>query len=293
MLPITEAGNIDFAALADEIDFLCTTDVAGIYSNGTACEFHNQTEAEFDQLSDLLATRAVKAGKPFQIGVSNSNPRVARERLQRVCALDPWGVQITLPDWWPPAASERERFVAGMNAIADGMPLILYNPPHAKVQLSLDDFVALRKTAPSMVGVKVKGGDAAWYKERQEKLPDFSVFVGGNSVAFGRPRGADGAYSNVACLSPNGAVRYWDLIETDLAAAQDLEARFVKFLRTHLIPVARRDGLSDAALDKLMAAAGGWGPISARLMWPYSFADEDTVAAVARAARDEMPELFA
>lgn len=293
MLPITEAGTIDFVALADEIDFLCATNVAGIYSNGTACEFHNQTEAEFDLLSELLATRALKAGKPFQIGVSNSNPRVARERLQRVRDLDPRGVQITLPDWWPPAAPERTRFVEGMNEAANGVPLILYNPPHAKVQLTLDDFVNLRQAASGIVGVKVKGGNEAWYAERREKLPDFSVFVGGNSVAFGRPRGADGSYSNVACLSPNGAVRYWDLIKTDLAAAEDLEARFVKFLRTHLIPVARRDGLSDAALDKLMAAAGGWGPISARLMWPYSFADDETVAAVARAARDEMPELFA
>jgi len=202
-------------------------------------------------------------------------------------------VQVTLPDWWPPAPPERARFLAGMHEAADGIPLILYNPPHAKVQLTIDDFVALRNAAPGLVGVKVKGGDRAWYTERRAKLPGFSVFVAGNTVAFGRPRGADGSYSNVACLSPDGAVRYWNLVETDPAAAEELETRFAAFLKTHLLPLARRDGLSDAALDKLMAAAGGWGPISARLLWPYSFADVGTVGAVARAARACMPELFA
>ena len=292
LLPIAQDGTIDFGALDTELEILCASSVAGVYSNGTAAEFHNQTEAEFDRISDMVSAHARRAGKPFQIGVNNTNPRLARERLQRITALHPWGAQVTLPDWWPPAPAERARFMEGMNAAADGLPLILYNPPHAKVQLSIDDIAALREVAPGLVGVKVKGGDAAWYDERREKLGDLSVFVGGHSVAFGRPRGADGAYSNVACLSPDGAVRYWHLIETDPAAAEDLEARFSLFLKTHLMPLVQRDGLSDAALDKLMAAAGGWGPVSARLLWPYSYADDDAVAAVAHAARRDLPELF-
>lgn len=292
MLPIDERGRIDSVALADQVDILCATRVAGVYCNGTAGEFHNQTEDEFDLVAESLASGCKKAGKPFQVGVSNSNPRVALHRLKRVRDLQPNGVQITLPDWWPPAAIERDTFVAGMSEAAPDTSLILYNPPHAKVKLVIDDFVRLRTRAANLVGVKVLGGDENWYAERREKLPEFSVFVAGNRVAFGRPKGADGSYSNVACLSPNGAVDYWDLIETDPEAALALEARFISFLQTYLVPLAREQGLSDAALDKLMAAAGGWGGISPRLLWPYSGANDATVKHIAQTARNELPELF-
>ncbi|MCC0025183.1 MAG: dihydrodipicolinate synthase family protein [Hyphomicrobiaceae bacterium] len=292
MLPINPNGEIDFGALAEEVDIMCASSVAGIYTNGTAAEFFNQTEAEFDQITELVAARAQKSGKPFQIGVSNSNPRIARDRLLRAQSFAPTGVQVTLPDWWPPSSIENTRFMAGMQEAAGEVPLILYNPPHAKRQLSLSEVAALRAVAPNMVGIKVKGGDDAWYAERRALLPDFSVFVAGHTVAHGRPRGADGAYSNVACLSPDGAVRYWDMIETDRDAAEDLEARFLAFLKTHLVPLAQAKGLSDAALDKLMAAAGGWGPVTSRLLWPYSGADASDVQAIAEAARNELPELF-
>lgn len=292
MLPIDEHGEIDFGALAEEVEIMCASTLAGIYTNGTAAEFFNQTEAEFEKITDLVLSRAQTSGKPVQIGVSNSNPRVARDRLRRVQSLGPTGVQVTLPDWWPPSTIENTRFMDGMQEAAGETPLILYNPPHAKRQLSLREVADLRGVAPNMVGIKVKGGDEAWYAERQELLPDFSVFVAGHTVAFGRPLGADGAYSNVACLSPDGAVRYWDLIETDQAAASELEARFLAFLRSYLVPLAQAKGLSDAALDKLMAAAGGWGPMNSRLLWPYSGADGIDVEAIAEVARHELPELF-
>lgn len=291
LLPVTAAGAVDFGALAEELAILCACGLAGVYSNGTAAEFHNQTEAEFDRFSQLLAEAAGKAGKPFQIGVSNSNPRLARERLQRIGALRPWAVQITLPDWWPPAEAERRRFVEGMAEAAQGIPLILYNPGHAKARLTLEEIAALCAAVPTLAGVKVGGGDDDWYGRRRALLPGLSVFVAGHTVAFGRPRGADGAYSNVACLSPEGALRYWQMIETAPEAARDLEARFGAFLAAHMMPLARA-GLSDAALDKAMAAAGGWGPVGPRLLWPYSGASAEDVAVIARSARASMPELF-
>lgn len=293
MLPVTPADTVDFTVLDEELEILCAGSLAGIYSNGTACEFHDQTEDEFDRLSEMVAFRARRAGKPFQIGVSNTNPRLARERLARIVSLAPDGVQITLPDWWPPSREERRRFVEGMAEVAGDVPLILYNPPHAKVILDLEEIAALRAAAPSLVGVKVLGGnDADWYDARRRLLPDFSVFVAGTRVAFGRPLGADGSYSNLACLSPEGAVRHWKMIESDPEAARNLEARFNAFLRDHLLPLATDRGLSNAALDKAMAAAGGWGPLGPRLLWPYEGATDDEVAALSRAARSQMPELF-
>jgi len=225
LLPITVQDQIDWGALAQELDVLTTSGLAGIYANGTAGEFHNQTEAEYEQLVSLVAQKARAAGMPFQIGVSNTNPRIALERLRRLQAIGPNAAQFTLPDWWAPSAPELENFVVGIQAAAGDIPLILYNPPQAKLRLSLSQIAQLRLLAPNLVGAKLPGGDADWYAERRRLLPDFSVFVPGHSVAFGRPLGADGAYSNVACLGPRGAVHHWQLSATAPDSAAELERR--------------------------------------------------------------------
>lgn len=292
LLPLGCDGEIDWVALTEEIEILCESDVAGIYTNGSAGEFHNQTEAEFDRISETVSQVARNSGKDFQIGVSCTNPRVARQRLARVRELRPNAVQFTLPDWWPPTDVEAMRFVDGMQLAAQDTALIIYNPPHAKVRLSLAQISKFRSVAPGLVGAKMPGGDASWFEARRNLDSGFSVFVPGHTIASGRPQGADGSYSNVACLSPNGAVRLWNLVETDTAAATEIESRIVKFLGEFVLPLARQGGLSDPALDKLLAAAGNWGPVGPKLFWPYSSATKDDVITIGQAAMDALPELF-
>lgn len=292
LLPLSTAGDIDFGALTELVDALCESGVAGIYTNGTAGEFFNQTDAEFEKITEIVLDRAGQARVPVQIGGSNSNPRVASVRLQQIANSGAVAAQITLPDWWPPSDEEQARFLAGMAEAGQGLPLILYNPPTAKVCLSVPQIAALREDAPALVGVKVAGGDAEWYAQRRDLLGDMSVFVAGHTVSFGRPLGADGAYSNVACLSPMGAVRQWEQIVTDPEAATDLEDRFRRLLHETMIPLARDHGLSDAALDKAMAAAGGWLPIRPALLWPYTGASDAMVAAIRASAEILVPELL-
>lgn len=141
-------------------------------------------------------------------------------------------------------------------------------------------------------GAKLPGGDEAWFAEMRQCLPDFSVFVPGHTIASGRLAGASGSYSNIACLSPRGAVRWWELIERSADAALALERRIQAFLQSHVLPLRSKYGLSDAALDKAMAAAGAWGPTGPRLLWPYRSASSDDVVELARAARRDLPELL-
>lgn len=292
LLPINSGGDIDWGALDEEMAILCESVLAGIYTNGTAGEFHTQTESEFDRITALVADRARAARMPFQIGVCHSNPRISRERLSRITELGASAAQIILPDWWPPSMPEVDHFIDGMQASAGKLPLILYNPPHAKVRLPLDRIAALRERAPGLIGAKLPGGDEAWYADRRRLLPDFSVFVAGHTVAFGRPLGADGAYSNVACLSPRGALLHWELAASDPDGAANLEGRIQSFMQTHVVPLVASHGLSHAALDKMMAEAGGWGPVTARLMWPHVSAPPEAVSQAATAARAMLPEFF-
>lgn len=290
LLPINQMNQVDWVAFSEQVDIMCASSLHGIYTNGTAAECHNQTDLEFDTLTEIVAEKALKHKKLFQLGVSHTNPRIARERLKRLTCFKPDGFQITLPDWWPPTLNEVKNFTLGMEEVANNIPLILYNPPHAKVLLSLEEIANLREQVSSLVGIKCAGGDQDWYKKSRDLLNNFSVFVPGHTIVFGKPLGANGSYSNVACLSPNGAVMIWNLIESDIDKAVEIERRVNNFMQKHIMPYAKI--LSNTGLDKLLAAAGGWGPISEKLLWPYDSATPEDTKKIAEIAHRELPELF-
>ncbi len=212
-------GSLDAGRIGAEIDALVRAGVDGIYSNGTAGEFHAQTEAEFDTVSELLATRCEAAGMPFQIGVSHMSAQISLERLQRTAALAPAAFQVILPDWFPVTMPEAVSFLERMADNARGAGLVLYNPPHAKRVWSPEDIGILASRIPALVGLKTAGGDDGWYARMRRHLAGLSVFVPGHLLASGIRRGARGAYSNVACLNPRAAQSWYDSMSTDPGGA--------------------------------------------------------------------------
>lgn len=122
LLPIVEDDAIDFAALGEEIDILIKAGVDGIYSNGTAGEFHNQTDVEFERIQVILAERCTSAGMPFVIGACQPDPHIALLRVARASALKPLAIQLILPDWWPVTDLEAIDFLRRATDRAEGTP---------------------------------------------------------------------------------------------------------------------------------------------------------------------------
>ena len=58
---------------------------------------------------------------------------VAMERLPRTAALAPAAIQVVLPDWLPLQPDEVLTAFDRMAAAAEGVPLVLYQPPHRSV----------------------------------------------------------------------------------------------------------------------------------------------------------------
>jgi len=293
LLPLNADDSIDYALLDTEVDHFIASRVNGIYSNGTAGEFHTQTEDEFDRVNQLLAEKCERAGMPFQIGASQMSAQLSRERTRRSKALKPGAFQIVLPDRFPPSWPEVVAFLETMAAEADPIPLIIYNPPHAKRRLSPDEWLCIVETIPGVVGMKVPGGDDAWYHAMQPVMKKLSVFIPGHLLATGIARGAHGAYSNVACLSPAGAQRWYELCQRDPSAGVMMQEKILSFWQATVVPLITVHGLSNPAAAKAAAAAGGWLPgFNARLRWPYRGATEEMIRAIASAARAELPEFF-
>jgi dihydrodipicolinate synthase/N-acetylneuraminate lyase len=294
LLPISDDNSIDFGRLASEIGALIDARVDGIYSNGTAGEFHNQTETEYARIQELLADRCTVAGVPFVIGACHPDPLTSCDRIRLAAQLLPDAIQIILPDWVPATDSEAEDFLLMAADAASGVPLVLYNPPHAKRVLAPAELGAvLRRAGHAVHGVKLADGDANWYSAARQHLADWSIFVPGHHLATGVSEGvAAGAFSNIACLNPRGAQFWTNLMSSNLPVALELESRIRVFLDTYILPYRTDGGYSNAALDKLLAAIGNWAPIGTRLRRPYRWIAETEAERLRSVARSSIPEIF-
>jgi len=293
LLPINRDDSIDYSLLADELDYFVEARVNGVYSNGSAGEFYTQDEDEFDRVSALLAERCERAGIPFQVGACHTSPQITRARISRAKSLRPGAFQVILPDWFPPTFDEIVTCLSVFAAEAAPVPLIVYNPPHAKRHLSPAEWAKLIDGVPSIVGMKVPGGDASWYAAMAPVMKRVSLFIPGHTLATGLSQGAHGAYSNVACLSPRGAQRWYELCRKDAAAGLAQEARIRRFWSAHIAPLISERKLCNMAADKAAATAGGWLPgFTPKLRWPYSGLPVSDAHAIGQSARLDVPELF-
>lgn len=287
-------GRIDWSAMSDEIDVLVSVRPDGIYSNGTAGEFYSQDREEFIKVSEMLASKCEKAGVNYQIGVSHPSAQESLARLHDVVQLHPGAVQIILPDWFPVSDREAVSFVARMEQEAAGVPLVLYNPPHAKRVLAPSGWKMLKDAVPSLIGVKVFDNNCSqqWYSEMNANKDGISVFVPGHHLATGVLNGADGAYSNVACINPFMAQKWSDMMSSDMAAALEIEDRIRAFMHECIDPFIVRDKYPNHACDRFMANVGAWANLGSRMRWPYDSIPEEYIAPVRARGKALIPEFF-
>ena len=103
--------------------------------------------------------------------------------------------------------------------------------------------------------------------------------------------GASGAYSNVACINPAAAQKWYEMMTDDMEGALELEARIQKFMSECIDPFIR-NGYPNHACDRFMALVGGCADFGSELRWPYMSIPEEYVGEVRRAGHDIIPEFI-
>ncbi len=292
LLATDRDGSLNYSKMSDEIDALISSRPDGIYSNGTACEFYSQNIDEFYRISELLASKCRKAGVKFQIGVSHPCAEESVERLKAVTGLSPWAVQVILPDWFPVDDRAAVSFLTRMSDIGKEIPLVLYNPPHAKRVLFPAEWQMLKKAVPTLIGIKVFDNNcsAEWYEDMRNNSEGLSVFVPGHHLATGIANGASGAYSNMACLNPFAAQKWSDMMKADMDGALELETRINKFIAECIDPFIVKMHYPNHACDRFMANIGNWADIGAYLRWPYASIPESYIGETRKKGHNIIPE---
>lgn len=291
-IPFNKDESIDFSCLSDDIDFLVSSTLHGIYSNGTASEFYNQTETEFDKINEMMAVKCHAERFAFQIGASHMSPIISLERIKRAKSLAPAAFQIIFPDWLVANPEEQLRFLEKITEVCFPIPIVLYLPGHAKTKVSPSALLALSSRVKQLMGVKMGGVNPEFYETISELNKDVAVFMPGHRLASNMKNGlCAGSYSNVACIDPDAARTWYDIICDDMEEGLKIEVRILSFFDQYIIPFAKI-GYCDAALDKLLKAIGGRHSIGTRMRWPYKGFDKQQVDEIRAAAKKELPGFF-
>ncbi|MGF1680124.1 dihydrodipicolinate synthase family protein [Photobacterium minamisatsumaniensis] len=266
LLPL-DGETIDYTRLAQQIDYFIEVGVDGIYSNGTAGEFYTQSDTEFQTISQLLAKKCHNANMPFQIGASHCHPNEGVTRAAFAANLKPTAIQVILPNWFPCNTNTALTYLKKVESQCQGVPLILYNPPHAKVSLSAKQLKYLFDQVKTLVGFKLpRLTDEIVKTGLQDQA---SIFVAGHFLATDAYKGALGAYSNVCCLGPK-ATQLWT---NDCLAlkpeALEVEAKIQQFMNEEIAPFITEQGYCNAAADKFMASMGNWSGITPNMRFPF------------------------
>lgn len=220
------------------------------------------------------------------------SPVICLERISRTVSLKPDAYQIILPDWLPITLEEQIDFLMRVADTANGIPLVLYNPGHAKTVLDPRNFHTLHQAVPELIGIKTVAKGNSWFNEMRSYQNRLAIFIQGHRLATGiKEKVAQGSYSNIACFSPFGAVRWYQLMSADIEEALRIEEKITVFFETCILPFSKH-GYCDTALDKLLAFAGGWSHLTTRLKWPYRGIGEDEAIKIRDEAKRILPEIL-
>lgn len=292
LLPILKDQSIDWEVLEKALKFTLDAGLNGIYTNGSAGEFYNQTEAEFDKLSELVAQEAENAGVPFQLGCGHFNPCLSLERVKRVKSLSPCALQVILPDWIKTNNKETLKFLEKTASTAAPIGLVIYNPPHAKKKLPPEDYANILMEGLPVVGCKTAGGDKEWYSKMNNLPKPFSYFIPGHFMVTGITQGAKGTYSNIACMHPKAVIKWYRMMGEEPERAQLIEKQLLLFFEREILPLILEEGYCDVAIDKFLAGIGDWSMTGTRLRWPYTGIDPERIINKRRKLNKYVPEFF-
>lgn len=80
-------------------------------------------------------------------------------------------------------------------------------------------------------------------------------------------------------------------MQTDMKEALAVQVGILEFFEECIVPF-KEAGYSNPALDKFLAAIGGWANIGTRLRWPYQWISEEEIKPARIKVKKYLPRWF-
>jgi len=200
--PMSESGEVDYAAFESLLDWHADQGTDGIVVLGTTGESPTVTAGESDELLSR-AVRRLGGRLPVIAGTGTNSTATTVERTRRACEHGVDGVLIVTPYYNKPG---QEGLVRHFSAAADAssVPVILYNVPSRTACDLLPPAVERLAGHPRIIGVKEATGQVGRAREIIERCGDDFLVLSGDDASCRELMlaGAQGVISVTANAAP-------------------------------------------------------------------------------------------
>ncbi len=153
-------GNYRFdeGVFRENVKRLHSAGVRGIYTTDSNGEFYAIEIDEFKAIIAAFADETQKLGAATQVGVTWSNTRGMIDRLRFAADRGILGAHVGHPFFMPMTPESYRAFWEEVSrAVPEGFALIHYNTPRVHNTQKGQDYAALQRKVPELVGTKHVG----------------------------------------------------------------------------------------------------------------------------------------
>ncbi|MEM4724747.1 MAG: dihydrodipicolinate synthase family protein [Candidatus Hadarchaeum sp.] len=224
--PFTADGEVDFAALDSETEFLINAGVHALYPCGTTGEMLFMTNEQREAVAKAVVDKA--AGRVLvYIHVGATRMEDTIRLAQHAYRIGADGVGVVTPIFFPFNDRELENFYVTISrSLPEDFPIYMYNIPQCSANdLRPEVCARILAKCENIIGIKYSYCDmhrVLDYLQLREVRRDFSVLVGFDRLLLPALRiGCDGTVSGAASVFPEPFVEVYEkYMAGDMAGAE-------------------------------------------------------------------------
>lgn len=290
-LPWNEDYELDEPALRNDLEYLCSTGLSGVYTPDSSGEFFTLEFDEFRRIVDVVVDVVAPTDKPVQIGCHWTSERGAIRRARYAADSGADAVRFSFPYWEEVTVEEALRFVEAVGDATDPVPLVHYNTPKAKLVFGADEYRRATERVPNLIGTKQLIRNPFEVTEILDAAPELAHFVDESLFAQGMAAGASGMYAWLSAINPRLSMEWYDACAAgDWGRAMEIQTTVNRY-RAETLAHWSCSSMS-AAFCKLDAALNPNFECHPRVRPPYESGTEADVEWARRWARENAPELL-
>ena len=226
--PFTASGDIEFASIKSQVDWLIGHGVHGLAAGGSTGEGHVLDRNDYQALIETTV-KAIDGRVPLVAGIiANSTSEVAA-RGNSVKNLGVSALQITPPHYL--FRPNDDSMVGHFHDIYEecGVPILIYNVVHW-CYLSPDLLLRIMDEVPGVLGVKQSAGDMKLFADLVRRAkPENLIFSAVDALLYPSYQlGARGSIAAILSAAPGPSVSLWNAVKgQDWETARDLHERLM------------------------------------------------------------------